>query len=48
MAVQLPLESLSSFVGIRNLGELAPATSTGRLEIRLDLGGGLMLQVVRG
>ncbi|MEN9926734.1 MAG: hypothetical protein RL268_2860 [Pseudomonadota bacterium] len=40
--------SARSFPGFIDLGELAPATSTSRLEIRLDLGGGLMLQVVRG
>lgn len=34
--------------GFIDLGELSTRTSAGRLEIRLDLGGGLMLQVVRG
>lgn len=34
--------------GFIDLGALGTAGSAGRLEIRLDLGGGLMLQVVRG
>lgn len=37
-----------SFPGFIDLGKLAATPSGGRLEIRLDLGGGLMLQVVRG
>lgn len=38
----------TSFPGFIDLGELAAGSSAGRLEIRLDLGGGLTLQVVRG
>lgn len=34
--------------GFIDLGELALAAGSGRLEIRLDFGGGLVLQVVRG